>query len=401
MRVILGVGGGIAAYKSCDLASRLVQQGHELSVVMTQTASEFVGPLTFRALSGRPVAIAAADEPMGPLSHVRLARWAQVMIIAPLTQNLLARLSLGLSSDMLSLVFQGFQGPIIVAPAMEPEMWLSPQTQKRMEDLLDQRQVVVVGPNHGRMASGYMGPGRMAEPAEIMDALWRLAKPKNLSGVSVVITAGPTWEHFDPVRLLTNPSTGSVGIALAKELSARGAQVTVVHGPGVSTVKWPGIRYVATESARDMLDAVAALMPAADVLIGAAAVSDFRPVHPASQKMPKSALEQAWLMEANPDIMAEMGRLYHDSKILIGFAAETHNVVASALAKAERKRLHAIVANAVGKGLGFGEGEYQAAILRGGDVDGTLEPMTKERLAEKVAELITDLHTARRITDRV
>lgn len=390
MHVLLGVGGGISAYKSCDLASRLVQQGHELYTVMTPSAKDFVGPLTFRALSGHPVGISALDEPMGPLSHVRLARWAEMMIIAPLTQNLLSRLSLGLSPDMLSLVFQGYQGPVIAAPAMEPEMWASPQTKRRMADLVEGRAVEVVGPNEGRMASGLLGQGRMAEPQELMDALWRAQRPQTLRGLFVTITAGPTWEHFDPVRILTNPSTGTMGIALAKELSARGAEVHVVHGPGVPEPAWPRVRYTAVQSAREMMGEVQSAMPGADVLIGAAAVSDFRPAEPAGKKMRKSELSRTWAMEANPDIMAEMGQIYHDSKLLVGFAAETHEVVESALAKARRKHLHAIVANKVGNGEGFGAGQYFAAVLRAGETKNVLARMSKEQLAEKVADLLAE-----------
>ncbi len=392
MRIILGIGGGISSYKSADLASRLVKQGHELYSVMTASATDFVGPLTLRALSGHPVGVSSTDEPMGPLSHVRMAHWADRLIIAPLTQNLLSRLALGLSSDLLSLVFQGYRGPVLVAPAMEPEMWESPQTQARMRELLVARQVAVIGPNAGRMASGLQGTGRMAEPEEIMEALWRSTRPQTLTGVRVVVTAGPTWEHFDPVRLLTNPSTGTMGVLVARELSARGADVLVVCGPGVATPPYPGVRYLSVVSACDMYAAVAKEMPETDMLIGAAAVSDFRPVVRSAGKMRKSQVNLSWEMTGNPDIMAEMGRQYHHSKVLVGFAAETGEVLHSAIDKANRKHLHVIVANQVGPGIGFGNGDYLAAIVRPTGSPAVLERLSKAQLAENLAVALEEMN---------
>ncbi|WP_053958607.1 bifunctional phosphopantothenoylcysteine decarboxylase/phosphopantothenate--cysteine ligase CoaBC [Sulfobacillus thermosulfidooxidans] len=401
MRIILGVGGGIAAYKSCELASSLVKAGHEVFVVMTESAAQFIGPLTFRALTGNPVGIHATDEPMGPLSHVKMAHWADVMIVAPLTQNLLARLSLGLSSDLLTLIFQGFSGPVLVAPAMESEMWLSPQTQARLQDLMQDRAITVVGPNMGRLASGLIGPGRMAEPEEMLEALWALFRPKTLQGRSILITTGPTWEHFDPVRILTNPSTGTVGIVLARELSARGAEVLVIHGPRVQKRAINHVHYEEIVSARDMLKAVENHIGHIDTVIGAAAVSDFRPAHPHLQKQKKSQLNLTWIMETNPDIMAELGKKYHDTIILIGFAAETDDVVQSARDKLRRKRLDAIIANQVGASRGFGQGEYQAAIIRPEDDNAALHHMTKEQLASEVADLLSILRPKKGTTTNV
>lgn len=391
MRVILGVGGGIAAYKSCDLASKLVQAGHEVLTVMTESATRFVGPLTFRALTGNPVGVRSMDEPMGPVSHVKMARWAEMLVIAPLTQNLLARLSLGLSSDLLSLIFQGYLGPSVVAPAMESEMWLSPQTQARLEDLKKDRVISVVGPNDGRLASGQSGPGRMAEPHEIMNAMWALTRPKTLQNRVILITAGPTWEHFDPVRILTNPSTGTIGLILARELTARGAHVILIHGPRVEEPLCSGVEYQEVVSAQEMLEAVESRIGEADTLIGAAAVSDFRPASPFSEKQKKRQLDLMWPMAVNPDIMAEMGTRYHDSKILIGFAAETDNVLAQAQEKLQRKHLDAIVANQVGRHRGFGKSDYEARIILKGDGPGNFQSVSKDELASHVADLLSVL----------
>ncbi len=391
MRVILGVGGGIAAYKSCVLASSLVKAGHDVYAVMTESATQFVGPLTFRALTGNPVGVYIADEPMGPLSHVKLAHWAHALIVAPLTQDLLARLSLGLSSDLLGLVFQGFSGPSLMAPAMESEMWFSPQTRNRLDELKTEREITLVGPNTGRLASGLTGSGRMAEPEEIMEGLWMMLRPKTLQGRSVLITAGPTWEHFDPVRILTNPSTGIIGSLLARELSARGAEVRVIHGPRVEEKPCPRVQYVGVVSAVEMLEAVRHYIDQVDTVIGAAAVSDFRPLHPCLQKQKKQHIDLNWAMKTNPDIMGEIGTKYRHSKVLIGFAAETDNVIVAARDKLQRKHLDAIIANQVGTDSGFGEGQYKAAIIGSDDDAVDLHIMTKDQLASQVADLLSVL----------
>ncbi len=388
MRIILGVGGGIAAYKSCDLASKLVQAGHEVFTVMTPSALQFVGPLTFRALTDNPVGVISTDEPMGSLSHVKMARWADLIVIAPLTQNLLARLSLGLSSDLLSLIFQGYTGPSVVAPAMESEMWLSPQTRARLTELQKERALSIVGPHQGRLASGQTGVGRMAEPQEIMNMIWSLTRPKTLQGRVVLVTTGATWEHFDPVRILTNPSTGAVGLNLARELSARGARVILIHGPRIDEPPWPGVEYQEVVSARDMFQAVEARIHEADTMIGAAAVSDFRPVEAFSEKQKKGQIDMLWPMTTNPDIMAEIGAKYHGSKILIGFAAETEKVFSAAIEKMRAKHLDAIVANQVGRHQGFGDSEYEAQIILSEGHSDNLRSSNKDELANHLADLL-------------
>lgn len=362
MRVIVGVSGGIAAYKACELVSRLVKSGHEVRVVMTPAAAQFVAPLTFRALSGHPVASSTLDEPEGPISHVALSHWAEAMIVAPATAALLARLASGQAEDMVSLVYLGFRGPVLLAPAMEPEMWSHPRTQNNVQILQDDG-VQFVGPHYGRMASGREGLGRMAEPAEIYEAMLDATAVQDLKGRTFVVTAGATWEFFDPVRLLTNPSTGLMGVAVANQAARRGARVLLAAGPTVTAPLHPRVERRPVTSAIDMLAAVDSAMGDADALIGAAAVSDFRPVRRLLQKAHKDQLGLNWAMERNPDVIRAMAEKYGADKLIVGFAAETENAVEQAEAKRVKKGLDAVVANLVGEGQGFGAGHHQAWLV--------------------------------------
>lgn len=363
MRILVGVSGGIAAYKACELVSRLVQSGHEVRVVLTPGATEFVRPLTFRALSGHAVGVVTSDEPEGPLSHITLAHWADAMVIAPASTSLLARLASGQATDMLSLIYLGFVGPVLVAPAMEPDMWGHPRAQANVRTLTRDG-VRFVGPHQGRLASGRTGLGRMAEPAEIVESVLDLTEVQDLQGIRVVVTAGSTWEYFDPVRLLTNPSTGLMGVLIANLAARRGAQVTIIPGPAVTFPLHMAVTEHRVESAEEMLQAVQAAMPDADVFIGAAAVSDFRPRHRLSQKAPKESIGLEWSMEPNPDIIRVIAEQYrHQKKLLVGFAAETENPEERARYKRENKGLDAVVANLVGSGQGFGHGIHRAWLV--------------------------------------
>lgn len=361
MRIIVGVSGGIAAYKACELVSRLVQAGDEVRVVMTSTAAQFVSPLTFRALSGHAVAVGIEDEPEGPLSHIKWSHWADAMVMAPATASLMSRLATGRADDMLSLVYLGFRGPVVVAPAMEPDMWQHPRTQANAQTLRDDG-VFLVGPREGRMASGRVGLGRMAEPAELVEALRDATTPRDLEGVRLLITAGPTWEHFDPVRLLSNPSTGMMGVLIANQAVRRGAEVVVVSGPRVEYPIRSEIHHKAVVSAADMLRAVLEYVDDAHVFIGSAAVSDFRPAHPLQHKAHKSEIGLTWEMERNPDIIRTVANQYRGQKLIIGFAAETEDAASRAEAKRLDKGLDAVVANLVGESRGFGRGHHEAWI---------------------------------------
>jgi phosphopantothenoylcysteine decarboxylase/phosphopantothenate--cysteine ligase len=362
MRIVVGVSGGVAAYKACELVSRLVQTGHEVRVVMTPRAADFVGPLTFRALSGHAVGSQSVDEPEGPLSHIALSHWAEALIIAPATASLIARLAHGHADDLLSLVYLGFRGPVVMAPAMEPDMWTHPRTQANVS-ALSADGVDFMGPNAGRLASGRSGPGRMAEPSEILARIARIGCPNDLAGLTFVVTAGATWEHFDPVRILTNPSTGMMGVEIANQANRRGARVYVVTGPRVQGELDPGVRRCAVTSAEEMRAAVMDWIDEADIFVGAAAVSDFRPAEQLAHKAHKEDVGLAWSMERTPDIIREIAGRYQGQKLLIGFAAETEQAVERAALKRTSKGLDLVVANVVGQEAGFGTDPHQAWLV--------------------------------------
>ncbi|MCL4520366.1 MAG: bifunctional phosphopantothenoylcysteine decarboxylase/phosphopantothenate--cysteine ligase CoaBC [Firmicutes bacterium] len=383
MRLVLGVSGGIAAYKAAYLTSRLVQQGYDVQVIMSQAATEFVQPLTFSALTQRPVGLFSQADPVGPMSHVALAHWADALLYAPVTANLLSRLAVGRGDDLLSLVYLGFSGPRLFAPAMEPEMWSHPAVVRNVKQLtLDG--VQWVGPNYGRMASGFHGQGRLAEPDEIIDALVGLNTPKDLLGRRVLITAGATYEYFDPVRLLTNPSTGTMGLTLARHALRRGATVDLVVGP---TVKSLGrgldqARLKRVVSADDMLQACLSWLPQADFVVAAAAVSDFKPKVVLSDKAHKEDIALTWQMERTADIVSELVRKKRRGTRIIGFAAETDRLVESGQRKLRDKGLDWIVANAVGAEQGFADFPYRATILGQGGVEEIVEG--KEATAQAI-----------------
>lgn len=386
MRIIVGVSGGIAAYKTGELVSRLVKAGHEVRVVMTRAAHQFMGPLTFRALSGQAVVTDAEEDAYGAIGHIALSHWGEALVIAPASANLMARLARGAADDMLSLIYLGFRGPILMAPAMEPLMWDHPRTRANVSTLMHDG-VHLVGPTEGRMASGREGLGRMAEPVDIYSALMDVTTEKQLAGVAMVVTAGSTWEYFDPVRLLANPSTGLMGVLIANEGARRGAAVTLVHGPGVRESLHPQVTAYPVVSALEMLEAVELLAVRAHVVVGAAAVSDFRPREVWKRKAHKEEVGLLWEMERNPDIMGELGRRYHGEKVLVGFAAETEDPIEQAQKKRERKQLDAVVANRVGIHAGFGPDHHQAWLVSDDQVT-TISPQTKEATAKTLIDWI-------------
>ncbi len=387
MRVLVGVSGGIAAYKSCELVSRLVQSGHEVRVILTPKAAEFVAPMTFRALSGHPVSTSVVDEPEGALSHIALSHWADALIIAPATASLMARLATGLADDMLSLVYLGFRGHVIMAPAMEPDMWRHPRTQANARILNDDG-VVMVGPGEGRLASGRIGPGRMAEPAEVLERLGDVTAPHDLSGLRMLITAGSTWEPFDPVRLLTNPSTGLMGVLIANQAARRGARVVLVKGPSVIAPAHAAVEQLGVTTALQMAEAVHSRMPDVDIFVGAAAVSDFRPAEQLARKAPKESLSLTWRMEPNPDIIRDVAQRYGGQKLIIGFAAQTEDAVRQAQEKRQAKGLDAMVANVVGGRHGFGEAKHEAWLVTADGVD-AMTGGTKQDTAEQLLDWIS------------
>jgi len=353
LKVLLGVTGGIAAYKSAELVRRLREQGAEVQVVMTQGAQHFVGAPTFQALSGRPVRTdlwdAAAEAAMG---HIELARWADRIVIAPASADFLARLAHGLANDLLTTLCLATDAPISVAPAMNRLMWANAATQANVATLRS-RGVTILGPAEGEQACGETGAGRMVEPAEIIARLLphRPASAGALAGRKVMVTAGPTRERIDPVRFITNRSSGKMGYAVAEAARDAGAEVVIVSGP-VNVPTPPGVRRVDVETAEQMMDAVRAELPGTDIFIAAAAVSDYRPVQAATEKIKKTSESLTLAMSRTTDILATVAA-GTPRPFVVGFAAETQNVERNALAKLEGKRLDMIAANQVGDKLAF------------------------------------------------
>lgn len=370
-RVLLGVSGGIAAYKAVTVASRLTQAGAIVDVLMTAAAQKFVTPLTFSAITGRPVTTDLWGQGHGQILHVTMAREADLFLVAPATANTIARLALGLADDPLSATALATRAPLLLAPAMETGMWENPATQAHVATLVA-RGATLVGPMPGRLASGAVGMGRMAEPPQIIEMVRKVLGRKGpLAGVHVVITAGGTQEALDPVRFLTNRSTGKMGIAIARSARDFGAEVTVIHSPLQVSIPF-GVNSVPVTSAREMCQATFDLLPRTDVLIGAAAVADYRPATVAEQKIKKKDDITIQLVR-NPDILAEVGRQRKQSgrpRIMVGFAAETEDLLANAKAKLEAKNLDLILVNDVSAPhSGFGTDTNQVTLLdRWGDV---------------------------------
>lgn len=359
--VLLGIGGGIAAYKSADLVRRLKERGFDVRVVMSQSAIEFITPLTLQALSGHPVSSSlldpAAEAAMG---HIELARWADLVIIAPATANLLARINAGMADELITTTCLATEAQIALCPAMNQQMYRNLATQANLASL-QSRGYTLWGPASGSQACGEVGPGRMLEPLEIAELASRFFATKDvyaeqesqpLAGQSVLITAGPTREAIDPVRYISNHSSGKMGFALAKAAADMGADVTLVAGP-VNLATPEGVTRINVESAQNMLDAVMNHVDKKDIFIGCAAVADYRVSDIATSKIKKSAEEMQLALVRNPDILATVASLAN-RPFMVGFAAETHDVEAYARDKLKRKNLNMIAANDVSvTGLGF------------------------------------------------
>ena len=351
-RVVLGVTGGIAAYKSPDLVRRLMERGAEVQVVMTAAAERFISAMSFQAVSGRPVRSdlwdAAAEAAMG---HIELARWAQLVLIAPASADFIARLAGGRADDLLSTLCIATEAPIVIAPAMNRVMWANPATRANVATLIT-RGIRCLGPAAGDQACGEVGTGRMWEPVQLAESL--LEPPANaglLAGLNVLITAGPTRERLDPVRYLTNRSSGKMGFAVAAAAREAGAHVTLVSGP-VHLQTPPGVTRIDVESARDMYAAVHRQVAEADVFIAAAAVADFQPITVAKHKIKKQGVTVKLDLEPAPDIVKSVADMAK-RPFVVGFAAETNDVEDNARGKLKRKKLDMIAANHVGDGIAF------------------------------------------------
>jgi phosphopantothenoylcysteine decarboxylase/phosphopantothenate--cysteine ligase len=398
-RIVLGVSGGIAAYKAVGLLRRLVQDGAEVSVVMTEAATRFVGPLTFEVLSGRPVAtdLFAAHEDM---LHLSLPEWADVVVVAPATANLLAKCALGLADDLLSTLVLNVSRALVLAPAMDGGMWDHPAVKSHVK-ALRRRGVTVLEPEEGPLASGRLGKGRLPSEEMILSALeQRLCLRSDWTGQRVLVSAGPTQEAIDPVRFITNRSSGKMGYAIAQAAHQRGAEVTLVSGP--TALEAPrGVEYVAVETAEEMLKAMTTRLSWATVVIMAAAVADFRPRHPLPQKLKKQRIPSYTLeLEPTDDILEALGK-QRTGQVMVGFAAETEDVLPRAQDKLKRKGLDLIVGNNVAApGSGFGsEANVATLIDRTGQVT-ELPLMSKREMADRILDAALALRlepsTARR-----
>lgn len=361
-RILLGVTGGIAAYKSPDLVRRLRERGAEVQVVMTEGAKQFVTPLTFQAVSGREVRDslwdAAAEAAMG---HIELARWADAVLVAPATAEFLSKLTHGRADDLLTTLCLATEAPVHVAPAMNRQMWANAATQVNVETLR-RRGLTVHGPASGEQACGETGEGRMLEPAELATGLLdSLVGARSLAGLKVVVTAGPTREPIDPVRFISNRSSGKMGYAVAQAAREAGAEVLLISGP-VSLPAPAGVERVMVESVQEMYDAVHAAIADAGIYIGAAAIADYRPAAVARQKIKKRTDTMTLELVRAPDILASVASLER-RPFIVGFAAETDHVEENARAKLEAKRLDMIAANRVGEGVAFDQDENTLLLL--------------------------------------
>lgn len=400
--VLLGVSGGIAAYKAVEICSRLVKLGAEVHVLMTEAATRLVAPLTFQAISGNPVKVdLMAEQVHGHVDHVTLTHKADLLIVAPATANTIARLAGGHAGDWITVTALGVQCPVLVAPAMEAEMYANPLTQRNLR-ILAELGWEIMEPEEGRLASGLIGKGRLPEPEQIVERALALlaaregrarrpdgdpegAPRADLRGRRVLVTAGTTREPFDPVRFIGNRSTGRMGYAIAEAARDRGAEVVLVSGP-TSLEAPPGVRLIAVESCQEMLEACLAEFPHADITVAAAAPADYRPATVASSKIKKSGDELTITLVRNPDIIAELGRRKRPGQVTVAFAAETDDLIANARRKLAEKNADFVVANDVtAEGAGFGT-ETNRVVFVTADAADELPLMRKREVADRILD---------------
>ena len=397
-RLLLGVSGGIAAYKAHHLARLFVKAGWEVQVVMTAAAAEFVTPMTFQALTGRLVRTALFDAAHeAAMGHIELARWADVMLVAPASAQTLARLALGMADDLLSTLALASDRPLFVAPAMNRLMWAHPATQANVETLR-RRGVGILGPGSGEQACGETGDGRMLEPEQLFEAIIAAqpvalkAPDSSLKGLRTVVTAGPTREPLDPVRFITNRSSGKQGYAVATALAEAGAQVTLISGP-TALVAPAGVTLVAVETAEQMLAASLVAAAGAQVFVGAAAVADYRAEAVAAGKIKKTGDTLQLTLLKNPDILASV-RAAHPALFMVGFAAETEKLAEHAQDKLRRKQLDLIAANWVGPGRAFDTDDNALSVLWPGGA-GEIAAAPKLEVARQLVALIAQHYSNR------
>ncbi len=386
----MGVSGGIAAYKAALLVRELMRRGHAVRVMMTGAAARFVGPVTFTGLTGEPPVLDLWDASHAGEIHVDLAAWADVLVVAPATANVMARAAAGLANDVVTATLLCFSGPIVLAPAMHTRMWSSPATQRNVS-LLRQDGVILVGPVEGALASGEVGLGRMAEPSAIADAVDRVSSARDLEGVRLLVSAGGTREDLDPVRFLGNRSTGKMGYAIAERAARRGADVTLVSAP-TSLPTPAGVERVDVYSARDM-EAAISERGDVDVVVMAAAVADYRPADVAADKLKKGGGPMSLELVRNPDILAGLGAAREgDRPLLVGFALETRDVVKNARSKLREKRVDLVVANHASDA--FGKDTNRVTLVAAG-AELTLGALSKTEVADGILDWLVPRLLAR------
>jgi len=406
--VALGVGGGIAAYKAAELARALMERGFSVQVLMTRSAEEFVRPLTFAALTGKKVlsqlfdAVSPEDTLASAIEHIRVAQENQILVIAPATADLLAKLAHGLADDFLTTTYLAFRGPVVLAPAMNTNMWDHPATQENLR-ILRGRGHVIVEPGEGILACGMIGPGRLAEPEIIARTVTEVAArrgsaKRDLDGETVLITAGPTQEPLDPVRYLSNRSSGKMGYALAAAAAERGARVILVSGP-VTLSPPPNVEVIPVRTAVEMRKAVMDRLEESTIIVKAAAVADYQRVNPPKQKVKKTAARLSVELDPTPDILAEAGRK-KGGRLLVGFAAETENLIEEARRKLESKNCDMVVANLVSEqGVGFESDENEVTlVLRTGEaipVPRAPKAAIANRIFDEIIKLRLALHASK------
>ena len=383
-KIVLGVTGGIAAYKACDIVSRLLKTGAEVKVIMTSSACEFVSPVTFRALSNNPVASSVFDEPnKWDINHISLARWADAFLIAPATANIIGKIANGIADDMLSTTVMATKAPVVVAPAMNTSMYENPILQKNIK-YLSGLGYSFCGVRQSRLACGDVGKGALLENEDILEVLsGALCSDKGLKGKNVLVTAGPTQEAIDPVRFITNHSSGKMGYAVARAAIRHGANVTLVSGKTNQRPPY-GAKLVLIESADSMFDACVEHGKNADIIIKAAAVADYKPKLAAANKLKKGDSEKTIELTANRDILKTLGE-NKGHRVLVGFCMETENLLANAVEKLKNKNADMIVANTLNdKDAGFGVDTNTITILRKNREPYSFPNMSKDKAAENI-----------------
>ena len=400
MRVVLGVGGGIAAYKAAELVRALQQHGHEVQVVMTRAAEEFIRPLTFAALTGHKVVTSlwasdASDTLSSAVEHIAVAQENDVLVVAPATADLLAKFSHGLADDFLSTLYLAFTGPVVLAPAMNSAMWEHPATQDNLQ-VLRGRGCSFVEPDEGWLACGTIGAGRLADPARIAEQVDSIRNSKkDLTGDFILITAGPTQESLDPIRYISNRSSGKMGYAIAAAAAKRGAHVLLVSGPVALAVPLK-VERLSVRTAQEMRQAVLAHLAEASIVIKCAAVADYYLAEVPPQKLKKTSTRLALELEPTPDILAEIGQRKGD-RLLIGFAAETANLIEEACRKMKAKNCDMLVANLVNQeGLGFEADQNEVEIITRSGQHVHAGPADKAEIAERILDQIAVLRLSLR-----